>query len=141
MQTKGLRLYKAEKLCSETAINLLFERVTVADRPKPRKAICYPLRAVWTVNPVDAGGPAKFLIMIPKRRLRHAVDRVTMRRRVREAYRLNRNLLPDGAPGLNIAFIYVADTLKPYAHIERAMRRLLNDVAVKDGLKVQDSAG
>lgn len=140
MQRKGLRLYKAEKLCSETAINILFERVKIAGQQKPHKALCYPLRAVWTTNPDDAVGPAKFLIMIPKRRLRHAVDRVTMRRRVREAYRLNRHLLPNGVPDLNIAFIYVADTLKPYALIERAMQRLLSDVATKDGLKDQDTA-
>lgn len=129
MQKRGMRLYKAEKLCSQTALDMLFGRTARPGCPPSSKSLCYPLRAVWMSNPVNAGQPAKFMIMVPKRRLRHAVDRVQMRRRIREAYRLNRNLFEAQTPGLNIAFIYVADTLKPYAAIDRAMRHLLTTIA------------
>lgn len=71
------------------------------------------------------GADVQFLVSIPKRRLRKAVDRVVMRRRVREAYRLNRHLLNVESP-VNVVFIYVASEVLPYSRIESAMRRLLS---------------
>lgn len=120
---KGLRLYKIEKLCSETAISRLFAR---SDR-ELHTALVYPLRMAWRVDGVRELKVPRFLVSVPKKRLRHAVDRVTMRRRVREAYRLNRDLMPRDLP-LDIAFIYVADKLLPYSRIETAMRRLLTEL-------------
>ena len=66
------------------------------------------------------------MISVPKKKLRHAVDRVTMRRRIREAYRLNRRLAPvlSDTP-LDIAFIYVASRLEPYSRIEASMKKIL----------------
>ncbi len=89
----SLRLYKREKLCSVTAIENLFAR-----KEGNGSAMAYPLRAVWRVSERN-GASIQFLISIPKKRLRHAVDRVTMRRRVREAYRLNRNALTPSRRG------------------------------------------
>lgn len=117
-----LRLYKKEKLCSPTAISLLFSQQAGA-----ASALAHPLRAVWRPNPGrKSDAPAQFLISVPKKRLRHAVDRVAMRRRIREAYRLLHQQfpLPEGAR-IDIAFIYVANRLEPYARIDKAMRRLL----------------
>ena len=51
-----------------------------------------------------------------------------MRRRVREAYRLNRHLLPADLP-VDIAFVYVAPELKDYAAVERAVTRLLTKIS------------
>lgn len=117
----GLKLYKAEKLCSEVAIGQLFDRRT----PGVSTALAYPLRMVWRLNPQRHGPDCpRFLISIPKKRLRHAVDRVAMRRRVREAYRLNRELIDMTLP-LEIVFVYVADELVPSSRIHQAMRRLL----------------
>ncbi|MDE6383515.1 MAG: ribonuclease P protein component [Paramuribaculum sp.] len=67
--------------------------------------------------------------MVPKRRLRHAVDRVTMRRRMREAYRLNRHLLPPEAACLDIVFIYVAPQLTSYRNTHGSLVKLLGRVA------------
>ena len=36
----------------------------------------------------DLMGPVQFMITVPKKKRRHAVDRVLMRRRIREAFRL-----------------------------------------------------
>ena len=72
----------------------------------------------------------RFLVSVPKKRIRHAVDRVTMRRRIREAYRLNRDIVPRDLPA-DIDFIYVADKLLPYSRIETGMRRLLASLAEK----------
>ena len=126
---KGLRLYKKEKLCSTVAVEQLFMRGSGA-----AGALDYPLRAVWRSNQRRrSDAPVAFLITVPKKRLRHAVDRVTMRRRIREAYRLNRHPALDEMNGsdcrVDVAFIYVADRLMEYAAVERAMRRLLTAIA------------
>ena len=93
------KLKKDEKLCSRTAVNLLF----------------------------DEGN-------IPKKRIRHAVGRVTLRRRVREAYRLNRRELlqaplNDAGCGVDIAFVYLDNNPAPYSVINERMVSLLQRIA------------
>lgn len=91
--------------------------------------MAYPWRAVWRRRDTADKRPrcAQFVITVPKRRLRHAVDRVQMRRRMREAYRLNRHLLPPDR-AIDIAFIYVASKLTPYADSVRSVQKILNRV-------------
>lgn len=107
------------------AIDQLFSRGSGAF-----SAIAYPLRAVWRNNPRrHSDAPVAFVISVPKRRLRHAVDRVTMRRRIREAYRLCRlNYLPAEDARIDLALIYVADRLTCYESIEKAVQKLLSQV-------------
>lgn len=134
MQGKGLRLYKREKLCSVTGIDRLF----AAKVPKDgmfedklgvvRSALAYPLRMIYGRNNERGGAPVRFLVSIPKKRLRGAVDRVTMRRRVREAYRRLRGDVRDiDAEGqkYDVAFIYVADRMVDYQRVYKAMDTLL----------------
>lgn len=123
-QVTNFKLHKSEKLCSQTAINALF------DHNKDAKgAIAYPLRIVSaprTAPRRNGAAPVQFLISVPKKRLRHAVDRVRMRRLIREAFRLNRDkITADPAQPLDIAFIYVGSGLTSYARVERAMIKLL----------------
>lgn len=92
-------------------------------------SVAYPLRAVWA-HPAtpSSSAPARFMITIPKKRLRHAVDRVLMRRRIREAYRLTHGDFPPSAP-VDIAFIYLADKLLPWSAIQAAMQQLLKRIS------------
>lgn len=132
---KGLRLYKKEKLCSPVAIEQLFARGGGA-----QSALAYPLRAVWRQNDSRrSDAPVAFVISVPKKRLRHAVDRVAMRRKVREAYRLARPAfpLPQGTR-IDLAFVYVAEKLKPYIAVEQAVHTLMGRVA--DSLRQPDTA-
>ncbi len=117
---KTYALGKQHKLCSEKAVDSLF-----ADR-SASSALAYPLRAIWHHQSPERGKVSQFLISVPKKRLKRAVDRVTMRRRVREAYRLSRLDFDsgEGSP-LDIAFIYVADRVRDYAHVQDAMKKLL----------------
>lgn len=115
------RLYKREKLCSVTAIDALFDR-----SGSSVSSTSYPLRFVWRKSGVRKSG-IQFMISVPKKRLRHAVDRVAVRRRVREAYRLNRLMLGDVAEmPIDIAFIYLADKVLPSVQIHAAMRKALD---------------
>ena len=123
---KGLRLYKKEKLCSTTAIDSLFARGAGVS-----STLAYPLRAVWRNNPRrHSDSPIAFMISVPKRRLHHAVDRVLMRRRIREAYRLGRLdvSLPEGSR-LDLAIVYVADRKLPYSAVDTALKRLFTAIS------------
>lgn len=123
----GNRLYKSEKLCSRLEIEHLYAQGT--------SIIAYPLRAVWVA--VAGGGgnhpvAARFLISIPKKRIRHAVSRVLLRRRTREAYRLNRPLLnPVLSQGMTvlIGFNWLSTHEMDYATIDRCMKEILNKIA------------
>lgn len=120
---KGNRLYKYEKLCSRTAINKIFQG--------GKSAICYPLRAAFSIVEQETT-PSQFLVTIPKKKIRKAVNRVLLRRRVREAYRLNRNLLipylQEKDISIKIAFIYLSDEISDYALIEDKMKALLTKI-------------
>ncbi|MCM1137583.1 MAG: ribonuclease P protein component [Muribaculum sp.] len=123
---QGLRLYKIEKLRSEIAIGQLFDR----SNPTVDSIMAYPLRASWKINYKRTVSCPQFLVSIPKKRIRHAVDRVLMRRRVRETYRLNRDLFPIDLP-IDLAFIYVANETLPYSKVENAVRRILGKINEK----------
>ena len=119
------KLHKDEKLCSRTAVNMLFD--------EGKSLMAFPLRAAYRLRPAGEH-PAQFLISIPKKRIRKAVQRVTLRRRVREAYRLTRRdlLLPElqrAGWGVDIAFVYLDSNPAPYSVIHEKMTSLLQRIA------------
>lgn len=138
-----LTLRKEEKLRHRTLVDSLFR--------DGQSLYDFPLRLTWRALSRDALensfrngvppkiGPLQMLITVPKKKRRHAVDRVLMRRRIREAYRLNRIPLKravEGNPGirsLSLAFIYIHDKNIPYSTIERKMGLLIKKMADKIG--------
>ena len=125
-------LPKPTKLCSTSAIDRLFSR---RRGEEINSALAYPLRVVWAPAALRHDGQRgiKFVISVPKKRLRHAVDRVTMRRRIRESYRLGRRDHLEGCPDVDVIFVYVADRLTDSKRIKGAMERLLTKIT---GLKL-----
>ena len=118
------KLNKSEKLRSRTAVEQLFG--------EGKSLMAFPLRAVYRLRP-RGEAPVQFLITIPKKRIRKAVMRVTLRRRTREAYRLSRNELL--APlqqlgiGVDIAFVYLDSNPAPYSVISEKVVALLTRIA------------
>ena len=119
------KLSKEEKLRSRTSVERLFS--------EGKSLMAFPLRAMYRLRqPGEA--PAQFLITIPKKRIRKAVLRVTLRRRTREAYRLNRRKLlleplAEQGYGVDIAFIYLDSTPAPYRVINEKVTDLLKRIA------------
>lgn len=95
----------------------------------------YPIRAVYRLADAQPVGdtPAQFLITVPKKKIRTAVGRVLMRRRIREAYRLNRQILVPAlraaGKSVDIAFIYLDTRLLPYSTIENRIQSVLAKIA------------
>ena len=110
---------KTERLCSRKAIEALFAGGN-------RSFSAFPLRVVYRAVPEDA---TQMMVSVSKRHFKHAVDRNRTKRQIREAWRLNRDiLLQGGDPGLHIAFIWLADELQPSDLIHRKMKNLLHRV-------------
>lgn len=119
------RLRKCERLCSRTAMDNLFAQ--------GQSTIAYPLRAVYRYR--ESGDHfAQIMVTIPKKKIRKAVQRVLLRRRIRESYRLHRHELLSPTllarqQGVDVAFIYLSEDVHPYALIEAKMRELLTRIA------------
>ena len=112
-------------MCSRTAINNLFD--------EGKSLMAFPLRAAYRLRP-SGQQPVRFLISIPKKRIHKAVERVLLRRRTRESYRLNRNqllvpALQQADCGVDIAFVYLDKTPAPYQVIDEKMISLLERIA------------
>ena len=67
-----------------------------------------------------SGDKPGILFSVPYRNFRKATDRNLVRRRMREAWRLNRHLLGQTEP-MMIAYIYTAKEILPYRTISEKM--------------------
>ena len=130
-----LTLRKADRLRHRTLVNGLYDG--------GNSLYSYPLRMQWRAlsreeleasfrGEIPKGiAPVQMMVTIPKRKQRHAVDRVLMRRRVREAYRLSRRQLLDAVTSMpyatvSLSFVYISDQKCGYAKVQSAVVTLLN---------------
>lgn len=93
----------------------------------------FPLRAVYMLSerqPADA--PVQLLVSVPKKRFHHAVDRNRVKRQIREAYRLHKDLLYQVLPDtqrLLLAFVWLSDEHKTSKEIEGRIVSLMRRIA------------
>ena len=109
----------------------------------------YPLRLTWNAlsgeelernfrNKVPEGiGAVQVLVSVPKKKRRKAVDRVLMRRRIREAYRLGYYCLKEKVEGmegirtLSIGLVYMKEENATFKEIKEKLDRLFVKLAAK----------
>ena len=116
---------KEERLCNKRLIDSLFHSGS--------SFLCYPFRVSWLVNH-EIPTPAQVLFAVPKKRFKHATDRNLLKRRMREAYRLNKqgqlyNSL--GETKLILALNYVGKEIEPYELIQKKMVKLLGQLTAE----------
>lgn len=109
---------KKERLCSFTEINSLVKDGSVL--------FSYPFRTVYQQR---EGSGTKILISVPKKNFKRAVHRNLLKRRIRESYRKNREVLGLAADaGLNIMFVYVGKDILEYNYIESKLKDILGKI-------------
>jgi ribonuclease P protein component len=95
---------KEERLNKEIWIQELFTRGSSFH--------LYPFKVLFLPHPDEKYPVTQILISVPKRNFKKAVDRNTIKRRIREAYRLNKHTISASRKWL-IAYIYTAKDIQP----------------------------
>jgi ribonuclease P protein component len=131
-----------ERLKSEKIITQLFR--------KGNSFACYPLRLVYAEMPDPLSilpdfdtqktietplelSPVEFALSVPKKAFKRAVDRNILRRRIREAYRLNKidlyNYLKNSQLHADKRFafmvLYTAKEEMPFSEIEKGIKKMI----------------
>ena len=113
---------KNQKLCNEKAIERLFEN--------GKSLTEKPFRIIYNIDNNNEDVFLKSLIVIPKKRVRLASDRNVIKRRVKEAYRLQKSELEKYLKSknhqLNLAIIYKKHEILDYKLIEEKIKLLLS---------------
>ncbi|MBV6641029.1 MAG: ribonuclease P protein component [Cyclobacteriaceae bacterium] len=118
MDTKGQTKYtfpKSERLTGKKSIEELFA-----------KGSSFFIHPIVLKYQLVEGASHKILIAVSKKALKKAVDRNLVRRRIREAYRLNKHQLSAKNNSFyNLAFIYTDQNILAYKEIENKLCKLL----------------
>ncbi len=116
----NLKLTKKERLCSTKLIGKLFDL--------GESFFCFPLKVVYLETSLWENHPAQVGFTVSKRNFKHAVQRNLLKRRMREAYRLNKpgfyGVIPSDKQ-VALMFIYTAREEKDYQLIEKSMQKAL----------------
>ncbi|MEO0338481.1 MAG: ribonuclease P protein component, partial [Bacteroidota bacterium] len=114
---------KAERLKSRKKIKRLFA--------EGKSFAVYPLRVVWTEEKDEHQPfPVQFALTVPKKKFSKAAHRNRLRRRIREAWRLNKQQLYQKCEKserfYSFMIIYTAAEELPYTDIEKAMKKIIS---------------
>ena len=115
---------RAERLKSRKVIGQLFKTGKSFGQ--------YPLRLIWveraSTQPDDEF-PIQFAVSVPKKKFPKATQRNHIKRKIREAYRLQKPRLYQKLAGHESRYawmvLYVAKEKMPYAEIEKSMQRVV----------------
>jgi len=114
---------KQERLCSKKQMDLLFS--------KGKAQLSHPIKMVALTTPVNLIYPAQAMFIVPKRQFKKAHDRNKLKRRIREAYRLNKSNFYQKLAALDkkviVGFIYVGKKTEEYETINKAVVKLLEN--------------
>lgn len=109
---------KKEKLKSKKHIEHLFE--------EGKSISAFPLRLVYLGTTFEDDAVIKAGVSVSKRNFKHAVDRNRIKRLLREAYRLNKNIFFNNMTTQYALMILYIGKEKPDFHsIEKTMKQLL----------------
>ena len=117
-------LPKSERLCGKKPVAALMER------GKGGAVDCLRYKFL------PGSDVSRILVSVPKRHFKRAVKRNLLKRRIRESYRLQKELLP---AGIDIMFVYLPREVLPSAEINAAMTAVLSAIASACGRQLLDS--
>ena len=113
---------KEERLCSKKLLDELFHNGS--------SFLVYPFRIVHLPVPVSGQVSSQVVIGVSKRKFKHAVDRNLLKRRIREAYRLNKEellytFLRENNLQIIFSISFVGKEIADYSFIEKKLKSAL----------------
>ena len=111
---------KEERLCSFQLIERLYS--------EGHRLMAFPFSVQWMVVS-NLSTPCQVLIVAPKRKFHHAVDRNRVRRLTRECYRLRKpdfySFLEEHNLHLVLSLVYIHNEIMTYEQLGHKMDKLL----------------
>ncbi|MBK0381815.1 ribonuclease P protein component [Pedobacter sp. SD-b] len=123
MASKINSFKKEERLCNKKLLSALFANGS--------SFLFYPFRVTWLYSPSALSQQAaQIVIGVPKKRFKHSVDRNLLKRRMKEAYRLNKSIklypfLMDANRSIILSLTYVGKETSDYAFIFKKMAAMI----------------
>lgn len=111
---------KAERLSSKKEITALFN--------EGKSFAISHIRVVYRFLPKQEERPNAILVSVPKKYFKHAVDRNLLKRRIREAYRLNKELLQNMPARVEFMLLYQKRRIATFAEIEEIVKKALERI-------------
>lgn len=108
-------LPKSERLHAEKSIKELFD--------KGSSFFLYPFKVMFRVAEGLEGTANQVLFSVSKKKIKKATGRNYIKRRLKEAYRLNKSLLPPA--GLLLGFVFVGEAKMSFGELEPKIKLLL----------------
>jgi ribonuclease P protein component len=118
------RLPKNERLHSKKLIKELFD--------KGSSFFLYPFKVMVLEINFELPETNQVLFSVSKKKLKKAVDRNLIKRRMRESYRLNKQILREMNEGKKIiGLIYVSSEIVTFQVIENKIKKILTTIKEK----------
>ena len=117
---------KEERLCSRRLIDQLYE--------EGHRLMAFPFSVQWMVVPnlsplTSHLSPCQVLIVAPKRKFKHAVDRNRVRRLTRECYRLRKPafyaFLEEHGISIVFSMVYIHNEILTFEQLGKKMDKLI----------------
>ncbi|MHA7131253.1 ribonuclease P protein component [Algoriphagus namhaensis] len=111
------RLPKSERLHSEKLIKELFSEGS--------SFFLYPFKVIFLKSEKLEQEATAVLFSVPKKKIKKAHDRNLVKRRMKEAYRLNKHSLTVAAP-IFLGLVYVSHELMEFSQLQSKITKVLH---------------